>query len=397
MLRRDRNHPCIIIWSIGNEIAEQWAGTAEDAEARAKMLAEICHKEDPTRPITAACNSVQQALDKGIGGQLDVFGINYNPWAYTKEKGNRKLIGTETASDVSSRGEYNLVLEDGKVVSEPKLNNQCSSYDNFKPEWATIAWESLKAVKEAPWVAGEFVWTGFDYIGEPTPYWWPAVISYFGINDLCGFPKDRYYLYQSQWSDKPMVHLLPHWNWDKKWKGREIPVYVYTNCESAELIVNGKSVGEKKISGSDNLRLEWSVPYVPGVIRVIGKNMGAEVCRHEIQTAGKPAKIELKADRDGISADGGDLSYVTVRVLDSRGNVCPTADNYIEFALEGDGTIAATGNGNSLNHAFFNAKSCQAFNGMLLVIVKSSDKPSRLLLSAVSKGLDAAEIMILSK
>jgi beta-galactosidase len=194
-----------------------------------------------------------------------------------------------------------------------------------------------------------------------------------------------------------MIHVLPHWNWDKKWKGLEIPVYVYTNCESAELIVNGTSLGEKKTAESENLRLEWAVPYVPGVIRVIGRNKGVEVCTQEIQTAGKPAKIELKADRNEISADGEDLAYVTVRVLDSRGNFCPTADDYIEFTLEGAGEIAATGNGNQLNHAFFNAKKCKAFNGMLLCIVKASNKPSRLLLSAVSKKLSGAEIMIQAK
>lgn len=398
MLLRDRNHPSIIIWSIGNEIAEQWAGTPEDAEARTKMLADICRAVDPTRPVTAACNNVNDAIKKNMAKHLDVFGINYNPWAYEKEKGKWKLIGTETASTVSTRGTYNLVIENGEVLSEPEFDNQVSSYDNFAPQWATIAWESLKAVENAPWMAGEFVWTGFDYIGEPTPFWWPSAISYFGIVDLCGFPKDRFYLYQSRWSDKPMVHLLPHWNWDKnKFKGLKIPVYVYTNCESAELIVNGKSAGEKKMSESGNLRLEWEVPYVPGVIRVIGKNNGKEVCRKEHQTAGAPYKIELTADRKELSADGEDLLYVTARIVDSRKNLCSTADNEVEFEIEGDGIIAATGNGNPVNHAFFNAKKCKAFNGMLLCIVKAGKNPSHLLLSATGKGLDGAEVDIITK
>jgi beta-galactosidase len=396
MIHRDRNHPCIIIWSIGNEIAEQWAGRPEDAGARAKMLADICHKEDPIRPITAACNNVEQAIQKGIGGQLDVFGINYNPWAYKKEQGKRKLIGTETASDVSTRGEYNLVEEDGKVFPEPKLNNQCSSYDDFAPDWAVVAWQSLKAVKEAPWVAGEFVWTGFDYIGEPTPYSWPAVISYFGIADLCGFPKDRYYLYQSQWSDKPMVHVLPHWNW-KGFEGKKIPVYVYTNCDSAELLLNGKTLGEKNMKDTDEMRLVWDVPYIKGTLIAVAKKGGKEICREEVRTAGKPAKIELIPDRDEIFADGGDLSYVTVRVLDAKGNICPDADNDIKFSMEGSGMIAATGNGNPLNHAFFTAQECKAFHGMLLAIIKASDKPGMLVLSAVSPGLKAAEVTIKTK
>jgi beta-galactosidase len=396
MLLRDRNHPSIIIWSIGNEIAEQWAGTAADAEARAKMLADICHEEDPARPVTAACNNVNDAINRGIAGQLDVFGINYNPWSYEKQKGLRKIIGSETASDVSSRGEYNLVLSEGKIISEPKLNTQCSSYDDCVPGWETPAWKSLKAVKDSPWLAGEFVWTGFDYIGEPTPYWWPAVISYFGIVDLCGFKKDRYYLYQSQWSDEPMVHVLPHWNW-KQFSGKEIPVYVYSNCDSVELVLNGKSLGEKKVKDADDLRLKWSVVYKPGELAAIGKKDGKEVCRDTVKTAGKPAKIEIAADRDKISADGEDLSYITVRVLDSKGAVCPDADNMIKFSIEGRGKIAATGNGNPLNHAFFNARECRAFHGMCLAIIKASDKPGMLVFTASSPGLKPAEINIETK
>ncbi|HPD19503.1 MAG TPA: glycoside hydrolase family 2 TIM barrel-domain containing protein, partial [Candidatus Goldiibacteriota bacterium] len=247
MLHRDRNHPCIILWSIGNEIAEQWQGDADDAGKRTKWLTDICHREDGTRPVTAAFNNVNQAIEKGMGDGVDVFGINYSPWAYKTLKGKRKLIATETASDVSSRGEYNLVIKDGKAVIEPTLNNQCTSYDIFAPGWACPAYQSLQAIMEAPWVYGEFVWTGFDYIGEPTPFWWPSVISYFGIVDLCGFPKDRYYLYKSRWTDEPMVHVLPHWN-HSGFENMEIPVFVYTKCESVELFLNGESLGEKKMS-----------------------------------------------------------------------------------------------------------------------------------------------------
>ncbi len=396
MLRRDRNHPSIIMWSIGNEVAEQWAGTAENAEKCAKMLADICRKEDPTRPVTAACNVVNNSIDKGIAKHLDVMGINYNITEYEKQRGKYKLIGSETSSDTSTRGEYNLVEKDGFIVPEGKLNTQCSSYDNFAPDWATSAAKSLQMIKDSPWVAGEFVWTGFDYIGESTPYWWPAVISYFGITDLCGFPKDRYYTYQSKWTEKPMVHVLPHWNWEK-WKGKEIPVIVDTNCESVELFLNGKSFGEKKRTDSAGLRLEWKVPYSTGILRASAKNGGVQAAEDQVRTAGKPVRIEIKADRTELSADGEDLSYVTVRMLDKYGTFCPTADNEIEFTLEGDGDIAATGNGNPLNHAFFNAAKCRAFNGMVLAIVKAGEKPSHLYFTASSKGLKADAVNIETK
>lgn len=396
MLHRDRNHPCIILWSIGNEIAEQWQGEPEDAKKRTKFLADICHREDNTRPVTAAFNVVDSAIEKGMAEGVDIFGINYSPWAYAKLKGTRKLIATETASDVSSRGEYNLVLKNGKVVIEPKLNNQCTSYDIFAPEWAYPAYESLKAIKEAPWVYGEFVWTGFDYIGEPTPFWWPSVISYFGIVDLCGFPKDRYYLYKSQWTDEPMVHILPHWNWDK-FKGMEIPVFIYTNCDSVELFLNGKSLGSKSIAEAKDMRLEWNVVYEPGTLLAIAKNNGKEVCCKQVKTAGKPAKIGLLPDRIEIKADGSDLSYVTIQILDKDGNFCPTANNRVVLSIKGPGEIAATGNGNSVNHAFFNAKEIDAFNGLCLAIIKSGEKPGAIHLSAKSEGLASAEVEIYSK
>ncbi|MCX8094335.1 MAG: DUF4982 domain-containing protein [Candidatus Goldbacteria bacterium] len=396
MIIRDRNHPSIVIWSIGNEIAEQWQGSAEDARKRTKFLADICHKYDPTRPVTAAFNVVENAIEKGMADGVDIFGINYNPSAYQKLKGLRKLIATETASDVSSRGVYNLVLKDGKVIIEPLLNNQVTSYDIFAPEWAYPAWKSLKAIKEAPWVYGEFVWTGFDYIGEPTPFWWPSVISYFGIVDLCGFPKDRYYLYKSQWTNEPVVHILPHWNWEQ-FIGYEIPVYVYTNCETVELFLNGKSLGEKKISDSQNLFLEWSVIYEPGTLLAIAKNNGIEVLRKENKTSGTPAKIELIPDRKEIKADGYDLCYVTIKILDKDGNFCPTANNRITIDVRGAGFLAATGNGNPINHAFFNANEIDAFNGMCLAIIKSYEKRGKIIIKAKAKGLLEAKIELISK
>lgn len=393
MLLRDRNHPCVIMWSIGNEVAEQWAGSPKDAEKRAKFLADITRRLDPARPVTAACNNVDDALNKGISKHLDVFGINYSDWAYKREKGKHKLLGAETASCVSSRGVYNLTEKEGKVVIEHLKDTQVSSYDDYAPQWAIPAWKSLKAVEEAPWMAGEFVWTGFDYIGEPTPYWWPAVVSYFGIIDLCGFPKDRYYLYKSRWTKEPMVHLLPHWNWPQ-FAGKEIPVYVYTNCESAELFLNGKSLGEKKMKDAEKLRLEWSVAYEPGELKAVGKNSGMQAAVDTRVTADKADRIQISADRDRIKSDGKDLSYITVQVLDKDGNVCPTADNWVEFSVSGAGSLAATGNGNSINHAFFKAKKCKAFSGMVLGIVKAGEKQGKIKVEVKGKGLKAGRLIL---
>ena len=237
------------------------------------------------------------------------------------------------------------------------------------------------AVKNAPWLAGEFVWTGFDYIGEPTPFdrpnndrspaavhQWPARSSYFGIVDLAGFPKDRFYIYQSQWTDKPMVHLLPHWNWEG-WEGKKIPVEAYTNADSVELFLNGKSLGEKKKDDLVRLHYEWSVPYEPGTLKAVAKKDGKEVATDEVMTAGKPAKLELKADRSTISADGDDLSYVTVKVVDKDGHVCPNADNKITFAVSGPVTIAGLDNGDPINHEAFQATEHKAFHGLTLAIL----------------------------
>jgi beta-galactosidase len=389
MLHRDRNHTCIIMWSIGNEVLEQGASDKDAASAIAEKLVDICHREDGSRLVTAACNGP----DSTITGRLDVVGINYNIWAYKKYKGKRKLIASETASAVSTRGEYNLVLEQGEPVMEPQLNSQCSSYDVCKPDWGSHAEDSLKALKNSPWVAGEFVWTGFDYIGEPTPYEWPSCISYFGITDLCGFPKDRYYIYQSQWTDTPMVHILPHWNW-KGYEGREIPVWVYSNCDSVELFLNGKSLGEKNMADTGKLHVEWQVPYTPGTITAKAKKQGKEICRQDVRTAGKPENIQLAIDRPEISADGEDLAYITVKVTDSKGVLCPDAENNIKFKVSGSGTLAATGNGNSINHAFFNANECRAFHGMCLAIVRAKETPGAIKITALSKGLKTVKATI---
>jgi beta-galactosidase len=384
MIHRDRNHPSIILWSIGNEIPEQ---DNTNAYEMSKRLVDICHSEDPTRPVTSACNTPEAAVSSDFSKPLDVFGINYSMPFYQTVKGKAKLVGSETASAVSTRGEYNLVLNSGTLEMRRLLDNQCSSYDD------STAQSYLKLVKYAPWFAGQFVWTGFDYIGEPWPFSWPSVSSYFGMVDLCGFPKDRFYLYQSQWTVKPMVHILPHWNW-QGFEGKEIPVWCYSNCESVELFLNGNSLGEKKFSDAEDLYLMWKVPYSSGILIAVAKNKGKKVCADEIQTAGAPAKIILTPDRSKISADGQDLSYIKVEIVDREGHLCPNADNLVKFKLEGAGLIAGVDNGNPISHGYFKASERKAFHGLCLVVVQSRRERGKIRLSAEAKGLQAADLFI---
>ncbi|MGA9120354.1 MAG: glycoside hydrolase family 2 TIM barrel-domain containing protein [Bacteroidota bacterium] len=387
MILRDRNHPSIVMWSIGNEIPEQ---DNADAYDMAKRLADICRKDDPTRPVTSACNSPAEAEKSGFSKALDVFGVNYNMPFYQTLRGKAKLVASETASAVSTRGEYNLVEVNDSLTIKNQLKNQCSSYDDSTAE------STLRMIKNSPWVAGQFVWTGFDYIGEPSPFPWPSVSSYFGIVDLCGFPKDRFYLYQSQWTDKPMVHLLPHWNWSG-FEGKAISVRCYTNCESVELFLNGKSLGKKRIRDTRDLHLEWMVPYAPGTLKAIARNNANEVCTDEVQTTGTPAKILLVPDRREIGADGEDLSYVTVKIVDKEGRVCPDADNTIMIGVDGEGILAGVGNGNPISHEAFKAHKRNAFHGLCLAIVQSGRKPGTITLSAASEGLQAAQVVIHAK
>jgi len=389
MIRRDRNHPSIILWSIGNEIPEQGDANAYEMS---KHLVDICHTEDPTRPVTSGCNTPEAAVKNGFSKPLDVFGLNYSMPFYQTLKGKAKLVASETASAVSTRGEYNLVQDGDTLKIEKELNNQCASYDIVAPSWGNVAESTLKAVKSAPWLAGEFVWTGFDYIGEPSPFSWPSVSSYFGIVDLCGFPKDRYYLYQSQWTDEPVIHILPHWNW-QGFEGQKIPVWCYSNCESVELFLNGKSLGEKKFCDTEDLHLLWKVPYSPGTLKAVAKNKGKTVCTDEVQTAGAPVKIMLTPDRTEISADGEDLSYVKVEIVDQEGRVCPNADNLVKFKIKGAGIIAGVGNGNPISHEYFKAGERKAFHGLCLVVIQSKREQGAIRLSAESEGLQTADLL----
>jgi beta-galactosidase len=392
MVRRDRNHPSIIMWSIGNEIPEQGS---KDGWKDAKRLVDFFHQEDPTRPTTSAFNNWSDAIANKLADQVDVPGFNYKPMFYEKvlqDHPDWAIFGSETASTVSSRGVYHLPIE--KYEKHDSL--QISSYDIIVPAWATPPDVEFAAQDRFPNVMGEFVWTGFDYLGEPTPYFggrgpnekdWPARSSYFGMVDLAGFPKDRYYLYQSVWSKAPMVHVLPHWNWAGR-EGQNIPVMAYSNGDEVELFLNGKSLGRKKrfsepveIPVGNNIspdhkfstryRLLWQVPYQPGTLKAVAYQGGKQVAVDEVHTAGVAAKVRLIADRGAIQADGEDLSFITVRIEDKDGNLVPEADNLVHFNVTGAGNIAAVDNGNAATVEPFQANQRKAFSGMALLVVRS--------------------------
>ena len=392
MVRRDRNHPSIILWSIGNEILG--LGTSKGAQIT-KMLADICRAEDPTRPVSIG-NSARYDRVKDSLKFLDVVGWNYrsNTGEYNdkqKRDAGLKQIATETCALVSSRGIYFFPVKESRMQSR---NGQVSSYDLTNLEFGGLPDDEFRAQEEFAGVAGEFVWSGFDYLGEPEPCEDIARSTYFGIVDLCGFPKDRFYLYQSQWTTEPMVHLLPHWNWEGR-EGQVTPVYCYTNCESAELFVNGRSLG-KKSKQKGEYRLKWEdVKYQPGSIKAVAYDKaGKALCSKEIKTAGKPARIELIPDRVAIDADGGDLCFVTVKIVDKDGTFCPTADNKVNFKIVGPGQIAAVGNGNSMSYESFRADHRKAFNGLCLLVIRSQRKGGKVVIMATSDGLKPAHAVI---
>jgi beta-galactosidase len=391
MLRRDRNHPSIVMWSIGNEIPEQ--GAAKGYEM-SKRLCDICRFQDPTRPTVSACNDPGGADRTGFAKPLGVFGINYSIGAYQQYKGRYTLVASETASALSTRGQYNLVPDrDGKLHIRNEDHHQVTSYDLGAPGWGYTAETDLLAMARSPWVAGEFVWTGFDYIGEPTPYDWPSRSSYFGIVDLCGFPKDRYYFYRSRWRPEPLVHLLPSWDWPG-WEGKPIPVWAVSNAESVELRLNGKSLGEKNLDQQKTLHVQWDVPYVPGELEALAKKGGKVVATDKVRTPGKAKRLILAADRTRIAANGDDLSFVTVRVTDDSGQTCPNADPLLRFHVEGAGTVAGTDNGDPIDHASFQSDRRKAFHGLALVVIKPAHSPGRITLRAEAEGLEPAEVVL---
>jgi hypothetical protein len=391
VVRRDRNHPSIVMWSIGNEINEQYKANGGEMS---KRLADIVKQHDTSRPITAGCNSPSHAQDNGFEAALDVFGINYSYHVYDDLKGQRAMIGTENSTNWSTRGSYSFwrPLRGDLEIQQFKNDLELSAYGIYRERDADL---TLRKMRASPWVAGQFAWTGFDYRGEAHPLKWPVHSGLWGIVDLVGFPKDQYYLYQSDWSDKPMVHLVPqNWNWSQ-YPGAKVPVLVYSNCDEVELLLNGKSLGIKTIDREETLRFEWSVPYRPGTLKAVGWKGGNPVCSQVVSSTGEPSKIMLIPDRTEIAADGHDLCYVEVRVTDEQGRVCPDADReLIRFEVIGEGKIVGVSNGSSHSHDDPKGKEVHAFRGLCMLVVQSTRKEGAVQIKAVSEGLAGAETSI---
>ena len=398
LLLANRNHPSIIMWSIGNEIPEQ---NSEEGRDISESLQDICHQLDPTRPVTQGMDRAEEALKSGFAQVMDVPGFNYRVQKYEKNLEQLPqgfLLGSETASTVSSRGVYKFpveVTDNSQYASwspkyDPtaiqKADGQCSSYDVEYCSWSNLPDDDWVWQDDQDWVIGEFVWTGYDYLGEPTPYdeYWPARSSYFGICDLAGLPKDRYYLYRSKWNkEQHTIHLLPHWTWGKERRGKVTPVYCYTDYPSGELFINGKSQGKITKNPAERLdryRLRWNnVKYEAGEVKVIvydtdGKPAGEQI----IKTAGKPTTLKLDvwtAEGTILKADGDDLAFITISLTDAYGTLIPQADDQLTFEVTGTGTFEAVCNGDATSLESFKAPTMKLFNGQLVVIVRSAKKP----------------------
>jgi beta-galactosidase len=400
MVLRDRNHPSVFIWSIGNEIQEQWNSTGTEM---ARELAAIVRNIDDTRPVTSACNFTDPSNNIIKSGALDLIGYNYHEKEFTSfhiRFPGQKFIAAETTSALATRGHYDMpsdsiriwpVQWDKPVKGNPDFT--CSSYDNCHAGWGSTHEATWKIIRKYNYLSGLYIWTGFDYLGEPTPYSWPARSSYFGIIDLAGFPKDAYYMYRSEWTGKPVLHVFPHWNWDN---GDTIDVWVYTNCTEVKLSLNGRSLGTKKMM-ADDMHLVWKVPFAPGKISASGKTKNKETITKDVKTAGAPAKIMLETDRDTISADGRDLAFVTVKITDDNGTLVPDAGNLVSFKITGAGFIAAVDNGLQTSHEPFKATYRKAFNGMCLAVIQSDKNIGEIILTAISEGLHPASVVIQAK
>ncbi|WP_321332128.1 glycoside hydrolase family 2 TIM barrel-domain containing protein [uncultured Bacteroides sp.] len=400
-ITRDRNHPSVFLWSVGNEMREMEMNE-NNGFHRLHTMVNYARKYDVTRPVTMATDMYESTPLRSFD-YYDVHSWNYGrrySWAHLLEP-NKPVIITESASTVSTRGFYEFPLPDKKTAFTKSL--QVSSYDLNAPEWAEVPDDDFMWQQEDPFVAGEFVWTGFDYLGEPIPYGAVKELglpnaeasrsSYFGIVDLCGIPKDRYYLYKSYWKpDETTVHILPHWNWSDR-IGKNVPVFVYTNGDCAELFLNGKSLGKKyKDPRSDKsierFRLMWNdVMYEPGELKVIAYKEGVKIGESIVRTADKPFRLRLTPDRTVIKADGSDLSYVLVEAIDKDGNICPLVNNKIEVKISGTGKLAGVGNGNPQSFNFFGSNKVDLFYGKAMIIVKSGDTKGNITVATKSEGL----------
>ena len=425
---RDRNHPSIVLWSIGNEVLEQWSDaradtlsleqanlilnmghSADELAQEGEMtvnslitvrLADIIKKLDPTRPVTAGCNEPSPGNHLFRSGAIDVIGYNYhnqNVPAVPRLFPGKPFIITESVSALMTRGFYEMPSD--KLMTRPARWDRpyfnetfsCSAYDNVRTPWGSHHEDNLIFLNSQPFVAGQYIWTGFDYIGEPTPYGWPARSSYFGIVDLAGFPKDVYYLYQSEWTDTPVLHLFPHWNWTP---GEQIDMWCYyNNADEVELFVNGVSKGVRS-KDAEHLHVVWNVTFEPGTVKVIARKDGVETASQEIYTAGEPAQIRLTPDRSTIRSNGTDLSFVTVEILDKDGNLCPNADNLVQFSIDGKGFIAGVDNGSPISLERFKDNKRKAFYGKCLVVLQNNGEKGNINLKAVSEGLKDAQTTI---
>lgn len=382
LIRRDRNHPSVFCWSIGNEEPEQ--GTERGARVAATMK-RLARELDPTRLVTEAMNN---AWGRGLSAVVDIQGFNYRGGAaaadfgkalddYHRQHPTQPTMGTEVASTVSTRGIY----------ANDDARGYVSAYDRNFPPWASTAEEWWSIYSARPWVGGGFVWTGFDYRGEPTPYNWPCISSHFGIIDMCGFPKDLFYYYQAWWSGKPVLHLFPHWNWNGK-EGQDVEVWCFTNADRVELIVNGTSAGEQDVKA--NSHVAWKVPYVAGAIEARGFKAGQPDLIDRRETTGPPAKIVLVPDRARISGDGEDLSVVVAQIVDSQGRIVPTAGDEVTFSVNGPARIIGVGNGDPSSHEPDRASKRKAFNGLCMALVQAQKTPGEVRVEASAPGLASA-------
>ncbi len=400
MVKHYRNNPSVVMWSIGNEVPSQWS---PDGVAELTMLQNLVHDLDPTRPVTCGMDQIWAVLDNGFAAALDIPGFNYKPQHYEQAYSTlpqKMILGSETASTVSSRGVYHFPLSFEKEHNQVEhSDHQSSSYDNEACSWSNTP-DIDFFMDEKPWVLGQFVWTGFDYLGEPSPYdtdAWPSHSSLFGIIDLASLPKDRYYLYRSQWNtDEPTLHVLPHWNWKGR-EGKVTPVMVYTSYPAAELFINGKSQGIRHKNDStlqSRYRLIWNeTVYRPGKLKVVAYDAsGKPAAEKTVRTAGKPHHLVLTENRKVLNADGNDLAYITVQVADKYGNIVPTDTRRVRFSVEGAGLFEATANGDPTCVLPFQNPEMDLFSGAATAIVRSSTHPGKLSFKASAKGVQAAQL-----
>ena len=402
LIKRDRNHPSVIIWSIGNEIVEQFDSTGISIT---RELVDIVKELDASRPVT--CALTENIPEKNFIYQseaLDILGFNYKHEAYKDFPDNypgEVLVPVENMSALATRGHYDMPSD--SIYHWPEAYNMpfngnpdytISAYDHISAYWGSSHEEAWKVIKKYDFISGAFIWTGFDYLGEPAPYPWPARSSYFGVVDLSGFPKDSYYLYQSEWTNDPVLHIFPHWNWKA---GETVDVWAYyNNADEVELYLNGESLGAKK-KENDNMHVMWRVQYQPGTLKAVSRKNGKTVLISENKTSGEPAKIELIADRTLIKADGYDLAFITVRIEDENGVTVPDADNLVSFKVKGTGYIAGVDNGYQASLEPFKANYRKAYNGLCLVIIQSKVKAGKINFKAESEGLQPAVLTIKSK